>query len=87
MTMTGIPSGFPARSQAMVRKFKPRRESLNAARRMLLQQEENRVEDLELRFRESVSTGFMAGEIKGIAPIDPSAYVSVIEARKSKIGN
>lgn len=31
--------------------------------------------------------GFMAGEIKGIAPIDHSAYVSVIEARKSKIGN
>lgn len=31
--------------------------------------------------------GFMAGEIKGIAPIDHSAYVSVIEARKAKIGN
>jgi phosphonate transport system substrate-binding protein len=30
--------------------------------------------------------GVMAGEVKGIAPIDHSAYVSVIEARRSKIG-
>ncbi|MEQ8601797.1 MAG: phosphonate ABC transporter substrate-binding protein [Marivibrio sp.] len=30
--------------------------------------------------------GFMAGEVKGIAPIDHSAYISVIEARRSKIG-
>lgn len=31
--------------------------------------------------------GFMAGEIKGIAPITHAAYTSVIEARKAKIGN
>lgn len=31
--------------------------------------------------------GFMSGEIKGIAPIDHDAYVSVIEARKAKIKN
>lgn len=31
--------------------------------------------------------GFMAGEIKGIAPIDHQAYVSVIEARRATIGN
>ncbi len=31
--------------------------------------------------------GFMAGEIKGIAPITHAAYESVIEARKAKIGN
>ena len=30
--------------------------------------------------------GVMAGEIKGIAPIDHSAYTSVIEARRAKIG-
>ncbi len=30
--------------------------------------------------------GVMAGEIKGIAPIDHSAYESVIEARRAKIG-
>jgi phosphonate transport system substrate-binding protein len=29
--------------------------------------------------------GVMAGEVKGIAPIDHSAYVSIIEARKRKI--
>ncbi|MCA9571410.1 MAG: BREX system P-loop protein BrxC, partial [Myxococcales bacterium] len=52
-----------ARSLAMVRRFRPRRESLNAARRMLLQQEENRVEDLELRFREAVASAWMAGEL------------------------
>jgi phosphonate transport system substrate-binding protein len=31
--------------------------------------------------------GVMAGEVMGIAPIDHSAYVSVIEARKAKIKN
>ena len=30
--------------------------------------------------------GVMAGEVKGMAPIDHSEYVSVIEARKAKIG-
>ena len=30
---------------------------------------------------------FMAGEVKGIAPITHEAYVSVIEARKAKMGN
>ncbi len=28
--------------------------------------------------------GFMAGEVKGIAPVDHDAYVSIIEARKAK---
>jgi len=28
--------------------------------------------------------GFMAGEIKGIAPVDHDAYISIIEARKAK---
>ena len=28
--------------------------------------------------------GFMAGEVKGIAPVDHEAYVSIIEARKAK---
>ena len=30
--------------------------------------------------------GVMAGEVKGMAPIDHSEYVSVVEARKAKIG-
>jgi len=28
--------------------------------------------------------GFMAGEVKGIAPVDHDAYLSIIEARKAK---
>ena len=28
--------------------------------------------------------GFMAGEVKGIAPVDHDAYISIIEARKAK---
>ena len=52
-----------ARSRAMVAKYKPRRESLNASRKLLLQQEENRVEDLEVRVREDVSATWMKGRM------------------------
>ena len=52
-----------ARSRAMVRKYKPRRESLNAARKMLLQQEENRLEDLEKRVRDDIAAAWMSGRV------------------------
>ena len=51
------------RSRAMVRKFKPRRESLNPARRLLLQQEENRVEDLDREVRDAVAAAWMDGSL------------------------
>ena len=52
-----------ARSRAMIRRLKPRRESLSAARKLLLQQEENRAEDLEQDVREAVAAVWMAGRI------------------------
>ena len=52
-----------SRSRAMVRKFEPRRDSLNAARKLLLQQEQNRVEDLERMVRDAVALAWMDGRI------------------------
>ena len=52
-----------ARSRGMVKKLKPRRESLNPARKLLLQQEENRSEDLERTARDTVEAAWMAGRI------------------------
>jgi hypothetical protein len=51
------------RSRAMVRKYKPRRESLNPSRRLLLQQEENRVEDLETLVRAAAASVWMTGRL------------------------
>jgi hypothetical protein len=48
-------------SRGMVRKYKPRRESLPPARKLFLQQEENRVEDLERTVRDAVAAAWMAG--------------------------
>jgi hypothetical protein len=63
-----------ARSESMVRKYKARRESLNAARKLLLQQEENRVEDLGAEIRDAVAAAWMAGAMyfrgRSIAPHD-----------------
>lgn len=50
-----------ARSQAMVRRHKAARESLAPARRLLLQQEENRVEDLERELRDTAAESWLAG--------------------------
>ncbi len=51
------------RSSALVNKYKPRRESLSAARKLLLQQEENRKEDLTARVHEAVRDAWMAGAL------------------------
>lgn len=51
------------RSKGMVKKYHPRRESLNPARKLLLQQEENRVEDLEKRTRDAIEAAWMAGKM------------------------
>ncbi len=51
------------RSRAMVKKYKPRRDSLNPARKLLLQQEENRAEDLERLTREAIAAAWMAGRM------------------------
>ena len=51
------------KSRQMVKRYRPRRESLNAARKMLLQQEENRVEELENGIKTVVGETWMKGRI------------------------
>ncbi len=71
-----------ARSRAMVRKFEPRRDSLNAARKMLLQQEQIRAEELEVRVREQVAACFMGGRLyfrgRAVAPVEHGAAFGTV---------
>jgi hypothetical protein len=62
------------RSRSMVNRYKSRQESLSASRKLLLQQESNRVEDLEKQTREAVDAAFMAGRMyfRGL-PLTPGA--------------
>ncbi|MEQ1910553.1 MAG: BREX system P-loop protein BrxC [Vicinamibacterales bacterium] len=68
------------RARTMVKKYEPRRESLSAARRLLLQQEQNNVEDLEKKVRDAVDAAWMAGTMyfrgRPIAPRDMGAAFS-----------
>ncbi len=69
------------RSRAMVKKYKARRDSLNPARRLLLQQEENRAEDLDKRATDTIAAAWMAGQMyfrgRGISPPDYGATFAV----------
>lgn len=69
------------RSQAMIKKYKPRRESLNPTRKLLLQQEENRCEDLEKRLTDAVSAAWMSGRLyfrgRALMPLEQGASFSL----------
>ena len=52
-----------ARSRSMVSKYRPRRESLLPAKKLLLQQEDNRAEELEREIRDVVSAAWMSGKM------------------------
>jgi len=52
-----------ARSRRMVSRYQPRRESLTPAKRVLLQEELNRSEDLESKARKAVDEALMGGRI------------------------
>lgn len=78
------------RSRAMVKKYKPRRESLNPARKLLLQQEENRAEDLETRAREAIAAAWMAGKMyfrgRSMSPQDQGAtFVVALLAAATRV--
>ena len=78
------------RSRAMVRKYKPRRESLNPSRKLLLQQEENRTEDLERLVRDTVAACFMAGRLyfrgRAIAPTEHgAAFAGALSATAARV--
>ena len=65
------------RSRVTVKKYQARRESLSAARKMLLQQEEIRAEELERKVRDAVAIAWMAGGLyfrgRPIAPQEQGA--------------
>lgn len=78
------------RSRTMVRKYEPRRESLSAARKLLLQQEKNNVEDIEARVREAIGAAWMTGAMffrgRRIAPQDQGAsFTSAIQAAATRV--
>ena len=79
-----------AKSRAMVRKFEPRQSSLNATRKLLLQQEKNRVEELEVQVRAAVASSFMAGRLyfrgRGVAPSEQGAsFGTALSSMASRI--
>lgn len=69
------------RSRAMVRKYESRRESLSAARKLLLQQEKNNVEDLETKVRNAIAAAWMGGAMyfrgRSISPQEQAASFAV----------
>jgi hypothetical protein len=69
------------RSRAMVSKYEPRRESLSGARKLLLQQEKNRIEDIEKRVREAIAEAWMAGRLyfrgRALSPRDQGGSFGV----------
>ena len=76
-----------ARAREMLKKYKPRHDKLNPARKLLLQQEVNRAEDLEKKVSEAVANAWMSGRMYWMPPpsetnstwtwIDPGARSSV----------
>ena len=69
------------RSRVMLKKYKPRRESLTAARKLLLQQEEIRAEDLVKPLREAIEAAWMGGKLyfrgRSIAPAEQGASFTI----------
>lgn len=79
-----------AKSRAMLSRFEPRRESLNAARKLLLQQEKNRVEELEKTVGKEVASTWMTGALyfrgRALMPGDlGSSFVSTLEAAGTRL--
>lgn len=77
-----------ARSRAMVRKYKPRRESLTGPRKELLSSEESRTEELEAKAREAISAAWMTGKMyfRG-RPITPSEHGAAFATAVTAVGN
>jgi hypothetical protein len=69
------------RSRAMVKKYESRRESLSAARKLLLQQEKNNIEDLETKVRNAIAAAWMSGPMyfrgRSMAPQEQGASFAV----------
>jgi hypothetical protein len=73
------------RSQDMVTKYRPRRESLPPARKLLLQTEEIRLEELERKGRDAVAAAWLSGRLffrgRAMVPAElAGSFASVLEA-------
>jgi hypothetical protein len=78
------------RSAAMTRRYGSRRESLVPTRKMLLQQEENRLEDLGKSLQEAVSASWMSGKLyfrgRSVSPTEHgSSFSTAIHAFATRI--
>jgi hypothetical protein len=78
------------RSRAMVKKYKERRASLSRARKILLQQEENRVEDLDKPVRDAIAESWMAGRMyfrgRSFAPQEHGAsFATALQAAATRV--
>lgn len=78
------------RSRQMVKKYEPRRESLNPARKLLVQQEKNRVEELEPKVRDAVAASFLAGRLyfqaRPLTPADQgTSFATALSETASRI--
>ncbi|MCB9613493.1 MAG: BREX system P-loop protein BrxC [Sandaracinus sp.] len=78
------------RSKAMVKKYAGRKDSLSAPRKLLLQQEDNRAEDLERRLRDTVADAWMAGRLyfggRALSPVDfGQAFGTALHAAGTRI--
>jgi len=69
------------RSRQMLQKYQGRRESMPLARKLLLQQEENRRDDFEKALRTAIGQAFMGGRMyfrgRPISPVDHGTTFSV----------
>lgn len=78
------------RSRGMVRKYQPRRESLNTARKHLLLQEEQRSEDLAGALKQAVAASWMGGRFyfrgQSLSPRDHgAAFASALLAAAHRL--
>ena len=78
------------KSRKMVDRYQTRQESLNPARRVLLQEERNRVEDLEKRVRDHIASTWLEGRLyfrgRGLAPREQgSAFATALLAVGNQI--
>jgi hypothetical protein len=78
------------RARAMVAKYSSRRASLSDTRKVLLQQEENRAEDLERQVRQAVADTWMTGRMyfrgRGFAPSEHgNGFTAALTAAANRV--
>lgn len=78
------------RSRAMAKKYKARRDSLSAARKLLLQQEESQSEELEAKVKTVIADAWMDGKMffrgRSLAPKEQgAAFATALHAAGTRV--